>query len=542
LQLESAQAQTLRPRETIQIRGSTSGSFINPIPEPYISLMYPPTPSFTGVGTSNFTWGRGLQVLENIVINGPTDDGDRNVNHVTRVVSQQDPNFLRFAGTPFNVSVPKGFRLGSEAQTQGEVFSLGKLSYFNSTIQTGSGVSSVDFLTGIGINQPTGIGPTVYPSTLDIINSPNSLDAQASADYVKFPPKTNIPPVNFKTPEGAPLTLEILGFGEITGDGFSNRIDEFRVLEGKSASANLIGRFANPCELIVRDAVKVEIKQPSIQAIFTPNFDLTLKQAADICGYDHFNWYQEITHDPLPIPARDESIYPGGKLTPPYFDAPLGGSTTYLADFGPGYGDDYFPFYWDEYESRNPRTRDDKDARVSKYTTDKTLTFFDEPSRKKLDRDGFFGEIGIKELILKLFNSGDYVGFSTYLVGVRDDAAKTYDLLSKFDWKSNYKRRYRKEGGVSMGLNTPSTEDFDYSPEDGGIFDLKQDLSLSDIPESSRRLMIANGARNIYLEESDSVNLGSDVESAAVPEPTTLLGLGVAAATGAFFKKRRMSK
>ena len=170
------------------------------------------------------------------------------------------------------------------------------------------------------------------------------------------------------------------------------------------------------------------------------------------------------------------------------------------------------------------------------------MTFFDEPSRKKLDRDGFFGEIGIKELILKLFNSGDYVGFSTYLVGVRDDAAKTYDLLSKFDWKSNYKRRYRKEGGVSMGLNTPSTEDFDYSPEDGGIFDLKQDLSLSDIPESSRRLMIANGARNIYLEESDSVNLGSDVESAAVPEPTTLLGLGVAAATGAFFKKRRMSK
>jgi hypothetical protein len=145
LQLESVQAQTIPPR-TIQISGSTSGSFRDPTPEPYISLMSPPTPSYTGEGTSNFTWGRGLEVYERVLsyqelIN--TDGADFINFYENRLVSQQPPNSLSFAGTSFNVGVPKGFRLGSEAQTQGEVFSLGKLSYFNSTIKTGSGVSKL---------------------------------------------------------------------------------------------------------------------------------------------------------------------------------------------------------------------------------------------------------------------------------------------------------------------------------------------------------------------------------------------------------------
>lgn len=511
LQLESAEAQTIPPR-TIQISGSTSGEFTNPTPEPYISAMFPPTPSSTGVGTSNFTWGRGLEVREYVVVgqNPNNDGGDPNI-YEHRLVRQNPPNSLSFAGTSFNVSVPKGFRLGSKAQTQGEVFSLGKLSYFNSTIQTGSGVSSVDFLTAIGINQPTGIAP-VYPSTFNIINSPNSLDAEASADYVKFPPRSN-PPVIFKTPEGVPLTLEILGFGEITGGGFSNRIDEFRVLEGQSASANLIGRFANPCESIIRGAVQADyFDKTSVWAQFTPKFNLTLSQAANLCGYSHFNWHQFVKDPTASLSARNDRSTPLPSTG--YIDPPIGG----YAHYTPGYADDNKPFYLDE--NNNVGTGYHRLDNIA--LGGKTFLFGDQPSST-------------------LLKPGEFLSFYTQLVGVLPD--DSFDPLFSFSWKSNFNKKTGSGGVLDLTINPQRISLIDPSADgEGGVFDLRQDLSLSDLPESVLKLMKANGARNIYLEESDSANLGLDVESAAVPEPTTLLGLGIAAATGAFFKKRRMSK
>lgn len=141
-------------------KGTVAASFVNPAPS---------TAVVSGVGTSSFAWGEG------------------------------QPSWLSFTPKSFN-SKPN------------EVFSVGTLHYFNGVIHAGTEANSIDLLfdylfdNALENNQQLSAG-------LSLINTLNTSDPVASADYVSF-----------------------------TSGGFTSA---FNVFEGASASADLYAKFVS---------------------------------------------------------------------------------------------------------------------------------------------------------------------------------------------------------------------------------------------------------------------------------------------------------
>ena len=385
----------------------------------------------TGVGTNSFTWGVG------------------------------DPSRLHFTGTPFTVTTSTGYLLGSASQANRPFVGLGTLDYHNGEISAGTQADAVRLDTSVRLTLPVEAGPAIIPSQLFLINTPNTdgaghpLPPDQAADIV-FLPQT-LPPVTLTTVGGAPITVLPSGFGNILGPGFS-QADKFFVYEGGSASADLIGQIASPCEPIVRGGVKVVASGPTISATFTPNFGLTIGDALRLCGFDHFNWYQMVTHDPYPPAAMSNPNVP---LTVPYVDSPPGGYANKPL------GDDFLPFYWNENpDFLNP------DGRLSRHTQATTVDFLDLPADFRL-------------------KAGEFIGFTTALVGVLPD--NTWDALYAWTWTTTFNGTV---GGVSVRNNT--------FPEDpgsgsGGVTILQTDLTVDDIPQDLRDLMTSDGARNVSV-------------------------------------------
>jgi hypothetical protein len=379
----------------------------------------------TGVGTNSFSWGVG------------------------------DPSRLHFTGTPFTLTTSTGYLLGSASQANRPFVGLGTLDYHNGEIMGGTQADNVRLDTSVSLTLPVEAGPAIIPSQLFLINTPNTdgaghpLPPNEAADIV-FLPQT-LPPVILTTVGGAPITVLPSGFGNIVGPGFS-QFDKFFVYEGGSASADLIGQIASPCEPIVRGGVKVVASGPTISATFTPNFGLRIGDAATLCGFDHFNWYQMITHDGNPPSAKNN---PTAALTVPYVDPPLGGYAYQI------FGDDNLPFYWNESTSD-----------LSQHTKATAVDFLDNPADSALKTGGF-------------------IGFTTALVGVLPD--NTWDALYAWTWTTTFNGTV---GGISVRSNT--------FPEDpgsgtGGVTILQTDLTVDDIPQDLRDLMTRDGARNVSV-------------------------------------------
>jgi hypothetical protein len=143
-------------------KGTSTGSFVNPSPL---------TAVVSGVGTNNFAWG----------------------------IGQPSSSRLSFTPKLFN---PK----------PNEVFSIGKIDYFNGTIATRTGASSVNLLLDFTFDNAMENNQQLSAG-LSLINTPNTSDPLASADFVSF-----------------------------TSGGFTSA---FNVLEGSSASAELFARFVS---------------------------------------------------------------------------------------------------------------------------------------------------------------------------------------------------------------------------------------------------------------------------------------------------------
>jgi hypothetical protein len=165
-------------------------------------------------------------------------------------------------------------------------------------------------------------------------------------------------------------------------------------------SISFVGTYVRQCGSIIKGAVipsvDTEIKilntvfrQPTMRATFTPNFGLTLSEAAAACGFTDYDWQQTITHFPSP-----SAIYQVGNPTPltappTFFDPPPNGYTYCVPLFGSPC--DQYPFYF------NPYTTGIQS--LSQYETTNTLSFVDRPSDSDLP-------------------PGDFMGFTTQLVGV----------------------------------------------------------------------------------------------------------------------------
>ena len=191
--------------------------------------------------------------------------------------------------------------------------------------------------------------------------------------------------------------------------------------------------------------------KPVIKAFFVPG--ATWTGVLQGTGYNHFNWFQKVTYDPAVMFDRDLR-----RLVAPYTDPPAGGYLGQVAH-------DNLPFYWDEpccYPgSWLPNKMDAT-----------TLFFGDEPMEPSL-RPGW---------------PFDYVDFATGLVGVYADG--TFDLLNTFAWSSTFNGSV---GGVVVRSNeVPSS-----TPGSGGVFNVRQDVRVADLPISLRQSLVQAGARNV---------------------------------------------
>lgn len=174
------------------VAGSSSGSFINP--------TGPGGMLTSGVGTPSFSWGDGS------AFGSP-------------------PSSLAFTGGAFSSSV-------------NTPFSFGTLSYYNGTILLGTEATGVDLSVLLNFTTPSGVNQS-FNYTLGLINTPNVGTPAEQADIVQF--QTTFPSSSF-TYGGVNYTMEFLGIGSITGSGYST-INQFHVLEGASANAELLGRI-----------------------------------------------------------------------------------------------------------------------------------------------------------------------------------------------------------------------------------------------------------------------------------------------------------
>jgi hypothetical protein len=187
------------------VSGTSSGKFEDP--------TGPAGMVVTGVGTSYFTWGN-----QNGFGTGPSS--------------------LGFAGATFN-NVPP--------ETQ---FKIGTLDYFNGAVVAGTGADTVELGLNIDFTDPSGVSRTLaYHLTL--INTPNTGTPQQQADYVILPV---FPDSVFET-DGVKYTVK-MALGNATTGGFV-QVNEFHVLEGSRASAELMGTFTTEIPSVPEPATLV---------------------------------------------------------------------------------------------------------------------------------------------------------------------------------------------------------------------------------------------------------------------------------------------
>ncbi len=152
-----------------------------------------PNLAIGGLGTNTFSWGTG--------VDSPSSS-------------------LSFVGKSVQGAIPE------------QPFVIGTLSYLNGSVLAGTEAHSVGLETTFtfsGLTQSFDYGFT-------LINTPNTSNPIASADSVLL--SNSLPSARFDL-NGVNYTVN-LAFGTVTGGGFS-QVNQFFVLEGGSASADLIG-------------------------------------------------------------------------------------------------------------------------------------------------------------------------------------------------------------------------------------------------------------------------------------------------------------
>lgn len=162
-----------------------------------------------GIGTDSFSWGMGID------------------------------------GSPSRILAFTGSTLAVDAK---EIFSLGSLTYFNGRTERDTGATAVDLVVTTTVTMPSGITEQ-SSQTLRLTMTPNT---------IVFLPVT-LPDFAFVV-NGIEHTLTILGFGRVSGSGVTT-LDNFNVLEGGTASAELLARVGRAC-LVPEGAI------PTIEPIF----------------------------------------------------------------------------------------------------------------------------------------------------------------------------------------------------------------------------------------------------------------------------------
>ena len=201
--------------------------------------------------------------------------------------------------------------------------------------------------------------------------------------------------------------------------------------------------------------LSLSLGHTNISATFTPNFGLSLSEAAQVCGFTDFNWIQQVIHLPDPSPFYETNpsnpsapIHLTSSSTP--FNDPARNGYTYNPDWVS------YPFYWD------PNTTG-LGWSLDRHKTTNTLSSFDAPNDPCIS-----GPLGTPS-IAWLFHPdiralcgnsttprGSFLGFTTHLAGINSDGTGV-DLGIGYSWTSNF-------NGTTGGIATTAS----YLPADSG--------------------------------------------------------------------------
>ena len=169
-------------------QGTSTGTFENPTGLPGLVT--------TGVGTSSFTTGTG-------------------------------PSSLDYTGSAFDVN-------------ENISFIFGNLDYHNGGNIAGTTATGVELSVSLNFTAPT-VMTESFNFDLGLVNTPNTGTPAENADIISF---DNSAAFNFFSYGGTDYTLEFLGFGLLTGSGFTLQ-NNFHVLEDADANVQLVGRITS---------------------------------------------------------------------------------------------------------------------------------------------------------------------------------------------------------------------------------------------------------------------------------------------------------
>lgn len=172
------------------VSGSSTGVFVAPVPATAVT---------TGLNTNDLTFGTAL--------------------------ASSSPNRLTFTGSAFAAPLETAFKVGS-------------LSFFNGTIFTNTGLTSIDLALNLAFTIPA-LPDVTSQFTFNVVTTPNVGTADENADYLYLPSA-------FSTTSfligGTTYNVKLVGFGNIIGDGFlASDSTQLHVRENANATADLFG-------------------------------------------------------------------------------------------------------------------------------------------------------------------------------------------------------------------------------------------------------------------------------------------------------------
>jgi hypothetical protein len=243
---------------------------------------------------------------------------------------------------------------------------------------------------------------------------------------------------NTPVPGGeTPLRFDFVGAQPAGASSDTPLTNGIEVADGETVELELFGRLYSEAGTIFKDSpVKVEALTDDeitarhheagvtdyvardtyggkayMFADFDPNFNLSIDQAAELAGYDSFNWVQNITSDTERRAVKDYAKS-GLVLDYPLTDPPANGTIS-----GPQKPKDDYPYYLD----------------MEDFGGEDNGLFVDGP------HSNLNGNFNIRDRPTVEYG---LVEFETHLVGVSKEDSYLSESLYDFDWGSNLDTRF----------------------------------------------------------------------------------------------------
>lgn len=303
-----------------------------------------------------------------------------------------------------------------------------------------------------------------FSQNISFINTPND-GVRDSADYIRPESVGGINALNFILKRdsradanpissgNSPLYFQYLGAATKDSSGkFVPILKEIPVRENSNIKIYLFGRLYSTCSSMISWSKNKSIisyknqfspwdishtpnsKQDGIYSVtFTPNHDLSLSEAAVLCGYENFNWYQKITFWGAVVKNVKQQIPKLIKL--PITDPPRCNLTSGSSD--PRWTDNY-PYYYNQVETKPLNC-------IPKGNPPPLWTY--KQRSRNLNKIFLFADApvtNVASLCVGYFSNNlgeDCHGlkeFTTYLVGVNKDYPCYSEGIFKLKWSSTF--------------------------------------------------------------------------------------------------------